>query len=80
MSCAKIELTRAASAGVLTRRNPLVVLLSLELLLNAGNLALLAVIYAAFPIVYIISAALNPGGTLTGSNALFESGTKRLSS
>ena len=27
-------------AGVLTRRNPLVVLLSLELLLNAGNLAL----------------------------------------
>ena len=27
--------------GVLTRRNPLVVLLSLELLLNAGNLALL---------------------------------------
>jgi NADH-quinone oxidoreductase subunit K len=29
-------------AGVLTRRNPLVVLLSLELMLNAGNLALLA--------------------------------------
>jgi NADH:ubiquinone oxidoreductase subunit K len=29
-------------AGVLTRRNPLVVLLSLELLLNAGNLALIA--------------------------------------
>jgi NADH-quinone oxidoreductase subunit K len=28
--------------GVLTRRNPLVVLLSLELMLNAGNLALLA--------------------------------------
>src|SRR5436305_3800265 len=28
-------------AGVLTRRNPLVVLLSLGLLLNAGNLALL---------------------------------------
>ena len=27
-------------AGVITRRNPLVVLLSLELLLNAGNLAL----------------------------------------
>ena len=27
-------------AGVLSRRNPLVVLLSLELLLNAGNLAL----------------------------------------
>lgn len=26
--------------GVMTRRNPLVVLLSLELLLNAGNLAL----------------------------------------
>ena len=30
------------AAGVLTRRNPLVVLLSLELLLNAGNLALIA--------------------------------------
>ena len=29
-------------AGVITRRNPLVVLLSLELLLNAGNLALIA--------------------------------------
>ena len=29
-------------AGVLTRRNPLVVLLSLELLLNAGNLSLIA--------------------------------------
>jgi NADH:ubiquinone oxidoreductase subunit K len=30
------------ATGVLTRRNPLVVLLSLELMLNAGNLALLA--------------------------------------
>ena len=29
------------AAGVLTRRNPLVVLLCLELMLNAGNLALL---------------------------------------
>jgi NADH-quinone oxidoreductase subunit K len=29
-------------AGVITRRNPLVILLSLELLLNAGNLALIA--------------------------------------
>ena len=29
-------------AGVLTRRNPLVVLLSLELLLNAGNLSLIS--------------------------------------
>ena len=29
-------------SGVLTRRNPLVVLLSLELMLNAGNLALIA--------------------------------------
>jgi NADH:ubiquinone oxidoreductase subunit K len=28
--------------GVLTRRNPLVVLLSLELMLNAGSLALIA--------------------------------------
>ena len=30
------------AAGVLTRRNPLVVLLCLELLLNAANVALLA--------------------------------------
>ena len=30
------------ATGVLTRRNPLVVLLSLELMLNAGNLALIA--------------------------------------
>ena len=30
------------AAGVLIRRNPLVVLLCLELMLNAGNLALLA--------------------------------------
>ena len=28
--------------GVMTRRNPLVILLSLELMLNAGNLALIA--------------------------------------
>jgi len=30
------------SAGVLTRRNPLVILLCIELMLNAGNLALIA--------------------------------------
>jgi len=30
------------SAGVLTRRNPLVILLCLELMLNAANLALVA--------------------------------------
>jgi NADH:ubiquinone oxidoreductase subunit K len=30
------------AAGILTRRNPLVILLCLELMLNAGNLALLA--------------------------------------
>src|ERR687886_1031277 len=30
------------TAGVLTRRNPLVILLCLELMLNAGNLALVA--------------------------------------
>ncbi|OKL54077.1 sugar ABC transporter permease [Bowdeniella nasicola] len=31
----------------------------------------LAVLYSAFPIVYIVSAALNPAGTMTGSNKLF---------
>ncbi len=30
-----------------------------------------AVVYAAFPLVYVISASLSEGGTLTGSNALF---------
>jgi NADH-quinone oxidoreductase subunit K len=30
------------ATGVITRRNPLVVLMSLELMLNAGNLALIA--------------------------------------
>ena len=33
--------------------------------------AIAAVIYAAFPLVYVLSASLNPNGTLTGSNALF---------
>lgn len=33
--------------------------------------ALLAMVYAAFPIVYIASAAMNPRGTLIGSNELF---------
>jgi len=32
----------------------------------------LAVIYALFPIIFIISASLNPGGTMTGSNRLFQ--------
>jgi len=32
------------AAGVLIRRNPLVILLSLELMLNAGNLALVGVL------------------------------------
>lgn len=31
----------------------------------------LIVIFSVFPILYIASAALNPGGTLTGSNELF---------
>ena len=33
--------------------------------------AVLAVIYAAFPLLYVLSASLNPNGTLTGSNTLF---------
>jgi arabinogalactan oligomer/maltooligosaccharide transport system permease protein len=33
----------------------------------------LAVLFAVFPIVYVISASLSPSGTLTGSNALFSS-------
>lgn len=31
----------------------------------------IAVVYAAFPLVYVISASLSEGGTLTGSNDLF---------
>lgn len=33
--------------------------------------AVLAVIYAGFPILYVLSASLNENGTLTGSNQLF---------
>lgn len=31
------------------------------------------VVYAVFPIVYVVSASLSDGGTLTGSNQLFDS-------
>lgn len=34
-------------------------------------IGVIAVVYALFPIVFIISASLNPGGTMTGSNRLF---------
>lgn len=34
--------------------------------------AWLAIIYAAFPLVYVLSASFNPEGTLTGSNKLFQ--------
>jgi arabinogalactan oligomer/maltooligosaccharide transport system permease protein len=30
-----------------------------------------AIVFALFPLAYILSASLNPGGTLTGSNQLF---------
>ncbi|MDO5494621.1 MAG: sugar ABC transporter permease [bacterium] len=33
--------------------------------------AIVAVVYSVFPIMYVLSASLNSGGTLTGSNALF---------
>ncbi|WP_188037451.1 sugar ABC transporter permease [Actinotalea sp. JY-7885] len=33
--------------------------------------AVLAIVYAGFPILYVISASLAEGGTLTGSNELF---------
>ncbi len=31
----------------------------------------IAVVYAAFPLVYVLSASLSENGTLTGSNSLF---------
>ena len=34
-------------------------------------LALVVIAFCVFPILYILSASLNPGGTLTGSNQLF---------
>lgn len=37
--------------------------------------AVIAVIYAIFPILYVISAAVNPAGTMTGSNKLFQAFT-----
>ncbi|MFE1644540.1 sugar ABC transporter permease [Microbacterium sp. P01] len=36
-------------------------------------LALIIIFYAVFPLVYVVSAALNPRGTLAASNALFSS-------
>ena len=32
---------------------------------------IVAVLFSGFPLVYVLSASLNPAGTLTGSNALF---------
>ncbi|HHT12228.1 MAG TPA: sugar ABC transporter permease [Propionibacterium sp.] len=37
--------------------------------------ALLVIVYCLFPILYVLSASLNPGGTLTGSNRLFQAFT-----
>ena len=34
--------------------------------------AVAIIIYCVFPILYVLSASLNPGGTLTGSNRLFQ--------
>ncbi|WP_168627825.1 sugar ABC transporter permease [Cryobacterium sp. BB307] len=34
-------------------------------------IGVVAVIFAVFPLVYVLSASLNPNGTLVGSNALF---------
>ncbi len=35
-------------------------------------LAWIAIAYAAFPILYVLSSSLNPSGSLTGSNRLFQ--------
>lgn len=35
-------------------------------------IAWVAVVYAAFPLVYVLSASLNPAGSLMGSNELFK--------
>ena len=37
--------------------------------------AVLMIVYCIFPILYVISASVNPGGTLTGSNRLFQAFT-----
>lgn len=34
-------------------------------------LGIVAVVFSLFPLVYVLSASLNPGGSLTGSNHLF---------
>ncbi|MGN6524476.1 MAG: sugar ABC transporter permease [Actinomycetes bacterium] len=36
---------------------------------------ILAIVFALFPIVFVISASVNPSGTLTGSNHLFDAVT-----
>lgn len=35
-------------------------------------IGLIVVVYAVFPLAYVLSGSLNPGGTLTGSNVLFQ--------
>ncbi|RRD48396.1 sugar ABC transporter permease [Arachnia propionica] len=35
--------------------------------------AVLVIVFCVFPLLYVLSASLNPGGTLTGSNQLFRS-------
>lgn len=35
-------------------------------------LAWVAIVYAGFPLAYVLSSSLNPSGTLTGSNQLFQ--------
>lgn len=35
--------------------------------------AVVVIVFCVFPLLYVLSASLNPGGTLTGSNALFRS-------
>ena len=34
-------------------------------------IAIVAVVFAVFPLLYVVSASLNPGGSLVGSNQLF---------
>ena len=34
-------------------------------------IAIVAVIFAVFPLLYVVSASLNPSGSLVGSNQLF---------
>ena len=67
-----IVLFATGAFGVLIRRSPLIVLLALEIMLNAGNLALLA-----FEITSVVLLVAAVGGVILGSHSRAEDNDAR---